>query len=223
MTTSRKWSSTSATRTDRSPFPRPWSVVQAGGRAGGARAPTWAGARASAVVRAGGERTVAGNVGGFRDPSAEVLAEAADAFGLLASAARLHIMWALSEHLLNTSRAPVSGPSLWSPAGGWSLLTDGHCSGVGPTRSRPHVRGGRREDADSGPKPGPLAPPMIKVVEAFDHEQGSRWGVLQRRREDVGLSCPSAELPDVISVSTVLVRLNLGSGHRVSCDERQRT
>ncbi|MFB7495106.1 ArsR/SmtB family transcription factor [Streptomyces sp. NPDC056161] len=36
-------------------------------------------------------------VGGFQDPSAEVLAEAAAAFGLLASTARLHIMWALSE------------------------------------------------------------------------------------------------------------------------------
>lgn len=36
-------------------------------------------------------------VGGFSDPSAEVLAEAAAAFGLLASTARLHIMWALSQ------------------------------------------------------------------------------------------------------------------------------
>ncbi|MEV3915158.1 transcriptional regulator, partial [Streptomyces canus] len=36
-------------------------------------------------------------VGGFQDPSSEVLAEAAAAFGLLASAARLHIMWALSQ------------------------------------------------------------------------------------------------------------------------------
>ncbi|MEU3984830.1 metalloregulator ArsR/SmtB family transcription factor [Streptomyces sp. NPDC026672] len=35
--------------------------------------------------------------GGGQDPSAEVLAEAAEAFGLLASTARLHIMWALSE------------------------------------------------------------------------------------------------------------------------------
>ncbi|GBQ03168.1 transcriptional regulator [Streptomyces spongiicola] len=34
---------------------------------------------------------------GFDDPSAEVLAEAAAAFGLLASSARLHIMWALSQ------------------------------------------------------------------------------------------------------------------------------
>ncbi|GLV76420.1 ArsR/SmtB family transcription factor [Streptomyces hygroscopicus] len=31
------------------------------------------------------------------DPSADVLAEAAAAFGLLASAARLHIMWALAQ------------------------------------------------------------------------------------------------------------------------------
>ncbi|MET8951972.1 metalloregulator ArsR/SmtB family transcription factor [Streptomyces sp. NPDC004533] len=37
------------------------------------------------------------SVGGFEDPSAEVLAEAAAAFGLLASPARLHIMWALSQ------------------------------------------------------------------------------------------------------------------------------
>ncbi|MFC3575001.1 ArsR/SmtB family transcription factor [Streptomyces yaanensis] len=35
--------------------------------------------------------------GGFEDPSAEVLAEAAAAFGLLASAARLHIVWALAQ------------------------------------------------------------------------------------------------------------------------------
>ncbi|MFF0290959.1 ArsR/SmtB family transcription factor [Streptomyces sp. NPDC005262] len=35
--------------------------------------------------------------GGFDDPSAEVLAEAATAFGLLATPARLHIVWALSQ------------------------------------------------------------------------------------------------------------------------------
>ncbi|GAA2348405.1 ArsR/SmtB family transcription factor [Streptomyces violaceusniger] len=35
--------------------------------------------------------------GGFEDPPAEVLAEAAAAFGLLASSARLHIMWALAQ------------------------------------------------------------------------------------------------------------------------------
>ncbi|KUN63677.1 ArsR family transcriptional regulator [Streptomyces canus] len=35
--------------------------------------------------------------GGVEDPSAEVLTEAAATFGLLASAARLHIMWALSQ------------------------------------------------------------------------------------------------------------------------------
>ncbi|MFF7279669.1 metalloregulator ArsR/SmtB family transcription factor [Streptomyces griseorubiginosus] len=40
---------------------------------------------------------VVGGVGGFQDPSAEVLAEAAAAFGLLASSARLHLMWALSQ------------------------------------------------------------------------------------------------------------------------------
>ncbi|MGW1911711.1 ArsR/SmtB family transcription factor [Streptomyces sp. NPDC002076] len=34
---------------------------------------------------------------GFGDPSVEVLAEAAAAFGLLASSARLHLMWALSQ------------------------------------------------------------------------------------------------------------------------------
>jgi DNA-binding transcriptional ArsR family regulator len=34
---------------------------------------------------------------GFEDPSAEVLAEAAAAFGLLASSARLHIVWALAQ------------------------------------------------------------------------------------------------------------------------------
>lgn len=35
---------------------------------------------------------------GFEDPSPEVLAEAAAAFGLLASPARLHIVWALAQH-----------------------------------------------------------------------------------------------------------------------------
>ncbi|ANP48547.1 DNA-binding transcriptional ArsR family regulator [Streptomyces griseochromogenes] len=35
--------------------------------------------------------------GGFEDPSAEVLAAAAAAFGLLASSSRLHLMWALSQ------------------------------------------------------------------------------------------------------------------------------
>ncbi|MEV6116163.1 metalloregulator ArsR/SmtB family transcription factor [Streptomyces sp. NPDC052109] len=38
-----------------------------------------------------------GNVGGFKDPSADVLAAAAGAFGLLASSVRLHLMWALSQ------------------------------------------------------------------------------------------------------------------------------
>ncbi|AQA10768.1 ArsR/SmtB family transcription factor [Streptomyces malaysiensis] len=38
-----------------------------------------------------------GDVHEFEDPSADVLAEAAAAFGLLASAARLHIMWALAQ------------------------------------------------------------------------------------------------------------------------------
>ncbi|WP_345647216.1 ArsR/SmtB family transcription factor [Streptomyces siamensis] len=40
---------------------------------------------------------MAAEVGGFEDPSAEVLAEAAAAFGLLASPARLHIVWALAQ------------------------------------------------------------------------------------------------------------------------------
>ncbi|MFD4762104.1 metalloregulator ArsR/SmtB family transcription factor [Streptomyces sp. NBC_00846] len=35
--------------------------------------------------------------GGFEDPPAEVLVEAAAAFGLLATPARLHIVWALSQ------------------------------------------------------------------------------------------------------------------------------
>ncbi|MGW2748545.1 ArsR/SmtB family transcription factor [Streptomyces sp. NPDC001450] len=35
--------------------------------------------------------------GGFEDPSAEVLAAAAAAFGLLASSARLNLMWALAQ------------------------------------------------------------------------------------------------------------------------------
>lgn len=37
------------------------------------------------------------DVGGFGDPPAGVLAEAAAAFGLLASPARLHIVWVLSQ------------------------------------------------------------------------------------------------------------------------------
>lgn len=40
---------------------------------------------------------MAADIGGFEDPSAEVLADAAAAFGLLASSARLHIMWALAQ------------------------------------------------------------------------------------------------------------------------------
>jgi len=40
---------------------------------------------------------VATLAGGFEDPSAEVLTEASAAFGLLASSARLHLMWALSQ------------------------------------------------------------------------------------------------------------------------------
>jgi DNA-binding transcriptional ArsR family regulator len=39
--------------------------------------------------------TTAGS--GFEDPSADVLADAAAAFGLLASPARLHIVWALAQ------------------------------------------------------------------------------------------------------------------------------
>ncbi|WP_019547761.1 ArsR/SmtB family transcription factor [Streptomyces sulphureus] len=34
----------------------------------------------------------------YGDPSSEVLAEAAAAFGLLASPARLHLVWALAQH-----------------------------------------------------------------------------------------------------------------------------
>ncbi|MEU5635228.1 ArsR/SmtB family transcription factor [Streptomyces rishiriensis] len=40
---------------------------------------------------------MAADTGGFEDPPAEVLEEAAASFGLLASSARLHIMWALSQ------------------------------------------------------------------------------------------------------------------------------
>ncbi len=38
-----------------------------------------------------------GSGGGFQDPPAEVLAEAAASFGLLATPARLHIVWALAQ------------------------------------------------------------------------------------------------------------------------------
>ena len=44
-----------------------------------------------------GDKNVAADVGGFEDPSPEVLSEAAAAFGLLASEARLHLMWALAQ------------------------------------------------------------------------------------------------------------------------------
>ncbi|MFF3909642.1 ArsR/SmtB family transcription factor [Streptomyces sp. NPDC001848] len=40
---------------------------------------------------------MAKTVGDFGDPPADVLEEAAAAFGLLASTSRLHIMWALSQ------------------------------------------------------------------------------------------------------------------------------
>jgi DNA-binding transcriptional ArsR family regulator len=40
---------------------------------------------------------VATGAGGFEDPPAEALTEAAAAFGLLASPARLHIVWALAQ------------------------------------------------------------------------------------------------------------------------------
>ncbi|WP_406423102.1 metalloregulator ArsR/SmtB family transcription factor [Streptomyces sp. NBC_00873] len=40
---------------------------------------------------------MAADVGGSEDPPAGVLAEAAAAFGLLASSARLHIMWSLAQ------------------------------------------------------------------------------------------------------------------------------
>ncbi|WP_369393815.1 ArsR/SmtB family transcription factor [Streptomyces sp. CG1] len=43
-------------------------------------------------------------VDGLEDLSAEVLAEAAAAFGLLASAPRLHIMWVLSQSESDVSR-----------------------------------------------------------------------------------------------------------------------
>ncbi|MBX7554219.1 metalloregulator ArsR/SmtB family transcription factor [Streptomyces sp. tea 10] len=52
----------------------------------------------------GRERTVAQIVDGFEDLSAEALAEAVTAFGLLASTPRLHIMWALSQGESDVSR-----------------------------------------------------------------------------------------------------------------------
>ncbi|MFJ7496343.1 ArsR/SmtB family transcription factor [Streptomyces sp. NPDC097727] len=44
-----------------------------------------------------GGTTVATDVDSFEDPPAEVFAEAAATFGLLASSARLHIMWTLAQ------------------------------------------------------------------------------------------------------------------------------
>ncbi|MFH8534792.1 ArsR/SmtB family transcription factor [Streptomyces tendae] len=49
------------------------------------------------MIRLIGRGTVAADVGGSGDPPTEVLTEAAAAFGLLASSARLHIVWALSQ------------------------------------------------------------------------------------------------------------------------------
>jgi DNA-binding transcriptional ArsR family regulator len=49
------------------------------------------------VNRAEQERDVTDDASGLEDPPAEVLAAAAAAFGLLASSARLHLMWALSQ------------------------------------------------------------------------------------------------------------------------------
>ncbi|GAA0470992.1 metalloregulator ArsR/SmtB family transcription factor [Streptomyces sp. NPDC046215] len=46
---------------------------------------------------AAGAGSFEGFEGGFDDPSAEVLSEAAAAFGLLASSARLHLVWALAQ------------------------------------------------------------------------------------------------------------------------------
>jgi DNA-binding transcriptional ArsR family regulator len=51
-----------------------------------------------------GRATVATSGGDIEDPSPEVLSEAAAAFGLLASSARLHIVWALAQ-----SESDVSG------------------------------------------------------------------------------------------------------------------
>lgn len=45
----------------------------------------------------GSTRVSTGAGGGFQDPPAEVLAQAAAAFGLLATPARLHIVWALAQ------------------------------------------------------------------------------------------------------------------------------
>jgi DNA-binding transcriptional ArsR family regulator len=49
------------------------------------------------MSRANGSVTVAAGADGPGDPPIEVLVEAAAAFGLLASAARLHIVWVLAQ------------------------------------------------------------------------------------------------------------------------------
>lgn len=49
------------------------------------------------MLRAGTGEVRDGQRRGYDDPPAEVLTEAAAAFGLLASSARLHLMWALSQ------------------------------------------------------------------------------------------------------------------------------
>lgn len=59
--------------------------------------PAWTGAAHRARQLTDGAGTVAAAGGGFEDPSEDVLAQAAAAFGLLASPARLHIVWALAQ------------------------------------------------------------------------------------------------------------------------------
>lgn len=49
------------------------------------------------TARVGSFGSLEGTLDGTCDPSAEVLAEAAAAFGLLASSARLHLVWALAQ------------------------------------------------------------------------------------------------------------------------------
>ncbi|MFI5634240.1 ArsR/SmtB family transcription factor [Streptomyces sp. NPDC051664] len=76
--------------------------------------------------------------GGFDDPSAEVLAEAAAAFGLLATPARLYILWALSQ-----GESDMTG--LAEPVGGTLPSVSQHLTKLklaGLVRSR---REGRRQ------------------------------------------------------------------------------
>ncbi len=74
-------------------------MVRAGGRRTASATTDGVGGPVGAPVSAAAPAPAAGDArfGGQDDPPAELLTEAAAAFGLLASSARLHIVWALAQ------------------------------------------------------------------------------------------------------------------------------